>query len=357
MLTRLLFDDLFSFYLTETIILFVIIGALLLFLFAREKTGEALLGIAKSIASFFYSPFIFIKNAILELADFANRKEESYQGSKQYLLNKILLLSQTFLIIISILILAQGVITSWNAFLPPKYIRDSISSTEENLDANKKRQNEITPFIEQMDSEWNSKREQLVKDFKTDRQKRINQSQSNNTKIESDLSNDNSINQLFFSIKNYLFQNESAGASRLERVKNDAIEYVNRQNISESYKTSLLNYINNWDIILLSQIELKTLSKSNLRNSVQPNYNSLKNEQENILQAIATLESSLSSLKIQAKYNFDFLLLGLLVTLITFVLYIWIIGILIELLWLSVDIASNIRAIKNQKKVNGGDND
>jgi hypothetical protein len=352
MLNRLLFDDLFSFYLTETIILFIIIGALFLFLFAREKTGEALLGILKSIASFFYSPFIFIKNAILELAEFANRKEESYQGSKQYLLNKILILSQTFLIIISTLILAQGVITSWNAFLPPKYIRDSISATEDNLDANKKRQDEISPAIEKMDNEWNSKREQLVKDFKSDRQKQINQSQSNNTKIENDLSNENSVNQLFFSIKNHLSQNETSGTSRLERVKNDAIEYINRQNISESYKTSLLNYINNWNIVLQSQFELNNLSESNLRNSVQPDYNRLKEEQDGIIRGITSLESNLMQLKTQAKYNLDLFLLGLLVTLLTFVLYIWIIGILIELLWLSVDIASNLRAIKNQTKAN-----
>lgn len=349
-------DFLFSFHLLETIILFIIISALFLFLFVREKSGETIIGVIKSIASFFYSPFVYIKNAFLELATFASKKESDYSGSKQYLLNKILLLSQTFLVILAILILTQGLIGSWNTFLPPKHIRDAISETNDKLDVKRDRKDEIEPMIEKMDEEWNSKREQLINDFKNQKEQIINQAEKSNFNYENDLSNDNTVSQLFVSIKNYLSQNEYySNSSRFEKIKNDALEYVNRQDLAEAYKQSFRNYINNWHSIMINKLELKNLSETNLRNSVQPDYDNLKIEKEGITSTILYLERQLMDLEPQAKYNLGPFIIVLLATFLTFILYVWIIGLVIELLWLSVDIAANLRKIKEQKIIKSGE--
>lgn len=342
-----MYEDLFQSlreHLTATIILFVILANLIAYLFAGKKIGSFYLGALRTLASLFYSPILYLKGSFLDLANFGKKGEKEFADNKQYLLNKFLIFAQLLLVVISVSIISAGIVSAWNAFLPPKYLRDRINEFETSIAEKKNELSTTDSKIQQMDKDWVEKKDQLIINYKNEKKKESLKAVSDNRSLESSISGNEEISTIFSSIKNYLdVQNGSSYTKKYE-----AINYIERQYISSDGANQLKAYAENWYIIQKVKDDLGNFSEENLRSEIQPDYNSLKQTSLELNGLITRWEADLVSMKAELKYNFTNFILIILSSILVCIITVWVMGIFLELLGLSINMAGDIRRIRSK---------
>ena len=265
-------------------------------------------------------------------------------------LNKILITAETLLIIVSILILSTGIIEGWNKMLPPKYVRERISNLEESIDKADDELSQLKDEVNNLDEEWKDKKDQLKKEYLDTRKNEIIKINAENKNIEQELSSDSSSFKVFQDIKKYLESNASGSEYQLNNVVSQSINYVNSLNLNENTKDKINKYSSNWKRKIVLNKEIKNFSEESLRAKVQPTYRNKKSNLERTEQYFISLKNELRGISQQAKYDYGALILSILISLLTAMIFIWIVGIAIELLMLSVDLASNVNKLRMIKE-------
>ena len=155
----------------------------------------------------------------------------------------------------------MGVITAWEILLPPKYLREQNNQLEQKLEEFSEQFEMVNPEVERMEKEWNEKQAELIMNYKKDNVNVFNQAQNDNNTIEQKLVNIPSAAQFFSSIKNYLNQNEyQYRIEKYEAVKNEVLGYIDRQDLTSDVKSSLQQYVDNWNLMMVKQYEKNKFS-------------------------------------------------------------------------------------------------
>ena len=334
--------------LQATIIVFLVLFTLISYLFARDKFVSMLSGLFRIIISFFYSPFIYVKKAMLSLAEYGIKGETEFIKTKQYLLNKLMISLQAVLVVVSIAVLASSLVSGWNKMLPPKYLRESISGIEEELVKQKAELRELEPNVKLMDTAWNSKRDSLISVYTLERNRKNESLSAENAELSKRISQlGSTIEQSFLQIRNYHSQNESHTIpSQFESVKNEIKNFIDRAVPQES-KELFFKYNDNWYALMLSKLETTNFSEEQLRSAVQPTYSDLKNRLDYLNQTIPSQQKELAQLQAQVKYDIKALFLQLLYGICQFIILVWAVGLFIEALWLGIHVAANVQKIQN----------
>ncbi|MEI7812767.1 MAG: hypothetical protein WCJ01_10125 [Ignavibacteria bacterium] len=331
-------------HLAATIILFVILINIITYLLIRNKIGSFYLGALMTLASLFYSLLLYLKEAFLVLSDFGNKGEKEFSGSKQYLLNKFLIFAQLLLVVISLSIIAVGIVSAWNNFLPPKYLRDRITELEATVSEKKNELTAADSKIQQTDKDWADKKDQLINNFKNEKKNELQKAVSDNKSLEPAIYNNPEINNIFLAIKSYLDNNNGSLSGR----KYAVIKYINQQYIGADAANILRIYTDNWYAAQTTKEALEKFSEDNLRLDIQPDLNMLKQTSSGLNSIISRWEDDLKNLNAEIKYNFSALALTLLSSLLQCIITIWIIGIALELLGLSINMAGDIREMRSK---------
>lgn len=333
---------------TATIIVFLVLLVATAYLFAREKSVAVFSGLLLVIVSLFYSPLIYLKKAVLGLADHGVIGKTGIVQAKQYLLNKLLFSLQALLVILSIAILATGLVSGWNQLIPSKQLRETISATEQELKKFKSELQETEPTVKQMESVWSTQRDSLIKAYNAERTHIAETMIAQNNDLGSRINAlSDTAQQALSEIRMYHTQNEYLGApSQYDPLVTEIINYIERQSLSPEVKTLLLNYNDNWYSQMLSRFETRDLSESQLRFAVYPAYHNRQKRLDNLKETIPAQEKELVQFRTEVKYDFGAFGLQILFTIIQCILFVWVIGILIESLWLMVDAAANLQEIK-----------
>lgn len=333
----------FGISLTWTIIIALLILAGFTYLFHRHTFLQTFFGLLRIIASIFYSPIIYFKKLFDSVNTFGLKGEKEYEESNQYLLNKFLIIIKGFWIIVGVLILASGIISSWNSFLPPEYLRTQISQYEDyiygvdsSFEASKQK-------YDGLESVWSQQSAQLINNYKSEIRIKISDAQKEMNSVKNSYSN----NEVFNSVSVYIAENENTDSNDyLNYYKNQAVSYIDYNMPDENAKTDLKKYVENWYLQKTESINLANSSDESIRNQIQPEYANLKSEVDNYNNQKTSLESELESLKNEAKYNVESLFWGLLQTVVTFILFLWFMGLFTEMVFLVVDMAGNIKHIR-----------
>jgi len=337
--------------LVATIIVFVVLFVAVVYLFAKEKFTQILLGLLLIIASLFYAPFMYLKNALLELAEYGAKGESEFVKTKQYLLNKFLFSLQALLVLISIASLASGFVSSWNRMLPPKPLRESISQLKHQLEKERPELAEINPRVSEMEMAWTTKKDSLVNLYSAEREKRAATAAKENKELERTINRgDEPTRDLFNGVKSSLawYETYYGYPGAFENGRTSARYTVERSVISDENKQLLHKYCDNWYLTMLARFDISSLTEAQLRSAVQSEYRTLKNRAQVLANLIPHQEQELASLKSEAKYDVPAFLLGVVVNLVSFILLIWVIGLIIEALYLAVHLAVDIHKIREQ---------
>jgi hypothetical protein len=344
--------DLFAEDLTATLIVFLILFAAIAYFFAREKSVAVFSGVILIALSLFYAPFIYLRKAVLGLADYSAKRKTEFVQTRQYLLNKLLLTFQALLVILSIAILATGFVSGWNQMIPSKQLREAISSTGEDLKRLKSELQEIEPAVEQMETAWSTRRDSLISVYNAERVHRGEKMIAQNIDLANRINaRSDTAQQALIEIRNYYTQNEYLdGPSQYEPLITEAMNYIERQSLSEETKTLLLNYVDNWYAQMLSRFETRVLSESQLRFAVQVTYHVRQKRLDNLKETIPAQEKELAQFRTELGYNFGALGVQILYTILQFILFVWVVGLVIESLELAVDTAANVQKIQEHFK-------
>jgi gas vesicle protein len=344
----------FGISLTWTIIIALLILAGFTYLFHKQSFLQTLLGLLRIIASIFYSPIIYFKKLFDSVNTFGQKGEKEYEESNQYLLNKFLIIIKGFWIIVGVLILASGIISSWNSFLPPEYLRNQISQYEDYIQKTDSSFESSKQKYEELESAWSQQSAQLINNYKSEIQKKISDAQREMTGIKNSYQN----NEVFDAIARYISENENTDSDYyLEYYKNQSISYADNNEYDENIKLQLKKYVESWYLQKMESKNLANASDEYIRNQIQPEYANLKSEIDNYNNQKADLETELASLKKESSYNFESLLWGLIQTILTFIMFLWFMGLFTEMIFLVVDMAGNVKHIrgiadKNFPKIN-----
>lgn len=347
------YTSILSDYLETFILISAILFILVAILFTRDKFPDTIKGFFLVIVSFFYSPFVYFKHSLLTLADFKLRDESKTEGTKQYLTSRFLTSLQALLSIFIILIIVAGIIAAWEILLPPKYIREQNDWLEEQLEEFRDEYQLIQPEVEKMEKEWSEKKEGLINNYFKESDSVSNKALTENAGIEKTITNNISVLDFFNSVKNYLKQNEKKKSmDGYAKIKNEVENYIERQDLTANIKSSLMNYTENWYLVMLKRYEKNSFDDEQFRDKIQPEYVSKNNKALNLSSKIAETKNQIDKLRPKLKYEVGESILALLATFLTVIVILWLVGLALELLWLSVDIASNVNKIKNQKENN-----
>ena len=107
-------------YAVFVLVAFVVLFVLILAFIARNDSGSAVRGLFALVGSFFAAPFHYLRSVVRTLIAHASNSDSEHAESKQYLLQKLILLSNAGLLLTTIAILAAGVVMSWIALSPPE---------------------------------------------------------------------------------------------------------------------------------------------------------------------------------------------------------------------------------------------
>jgi uncharacterized protein YukE len=342
----------FSEHLAALLIVFVILFLGISYLFTKEKLPQFILGLVKVFASIFYAPFIKVKNTILMLAEFGEKGESTAHSSKQYLLGKIILVFESILIILSISVVSSGIITGWHSFLPSKYLRESADQYEQMIDETNEKLSEISSQITKFEDSWEENKTTVIKEAKDRRNKIISDLKGINKQLELSIPIDASTSEVFTNVKSYLESNASITRERdIREVDNSATRYVNNEySITEESRTHLRSYINNWIQIKNTTIELGSLTDEVIRFEYQPEYANLKSGLDSYQDRIRSQTENLKSVNDQMIYDFEAFIKIIILSILLFIVIIWVVGGFIELLNLNVDLAGNVNKLRILKE-------
>jgi hypothetical protein len=344
--------NLFAEDLTATLIVFLILFAAIAYFFAREKSVAVFSGVILIALSLFYGPFVYLKKAVLKLAGHGAKKRTEFEQPKQYLLDKLLFMLQALLVILSIAILAAGIVSGWNQTVPSKELRVAISTTEDELQKMRIELREVEPAAKQLETVWSTQRDSLMKGYKTERAHigETMMAQNNDLATRINASSDTA-QQALSEIKYYHAQNEyRTSPSEYEPIMIEIKNYLDRQILSPEVKNLLLNYNDNWYAQVLARFETRTLSEGQLRFALQPAYHNRQQRLDYLKETIPSRENELAQFRAELKYNFGALGVQILFTIFQFILFVWVVGLVIESLELTVDTAANVQKIQEHFK-------
>ncbi len=340
--------EFFSADLLTTFVVFIVLLAGFAYVFAGKKIIAVLSGLFSIILSVFSSPFIYFKKATVGL-DNENAKVKAQAGqARYYLLNKLILVFQALLVILSVAVFAIGFVSAWNQLFPSKALRETIGATEEELKKLKSELQQAEPVVGQMQTVWTTRRDSLVKAYNAERPRKADMLSARNTELAaSPIAGSDSAQLVLSDIKSYHAQNDYlTEPSQFEPVFTEITDFIERQGLSPDIKNLVIGYNNNWYTQMLSRFETTALSENQLRFVTYPEYHSRQVRLDVLRETIPVKERDIEQLRSEEKFNVEAFVVYFLITIVLFMLFVWFMGLLIESFRLSVDIATDMKSIR-----------
>ncbi len=340
--------DVFAEDFTATIIVFLVLLIAIAYIVARKRSVSVFSGLLLVLVSLFSSPFVYLKKAILALADYRSNERTDVKQTRQYLLGKLLFALEALLVILSLVLLATGFVSGWNQLVPSKQLRESIGTLEDGLKKLNAELRETEPSVKEMENLWSTRRDSLIRAYNAERNHKAEIMIAQNSELANRISTSgDTAQQALNDIRSYHSQNEYLGeASLYEPVMSEIVSYVQRQNLSPELTTLLLNYNDNWYAQMLSRFDTQTLSEKQLGFAVFPAYHNRQQRLEVVKEMIPAQEKDLEQMRSEVRYNFEAFGLQIVLSLLEFVLFVWLVGLVIEWIGLGVDVAANVQKIQ-----------
>ncbi len=333
------------------IFLMVLLG--LSYLFAREKFVNTIVGFFLGLVSIFYSPFLYLQKKFLRLTEFGEQKEKEFEGKPHYLLHKAILFFEILLVAGSVSIISSAFIAGCNEFLPPQWQRDKIEYLENEISDLDSILTETKDKTSAFDAEWESKKAQAINDYKKNMANQIKTLQNEYNQIASELNNLDETQSVYVkAVKDSLRKTASStDENAINNVSNSLFYYLDNEYYLEySVKYPLQNLINKWVELKRAQLNSNTINEESIRFTVQPEYHYIASRVMEIETRLNDRNVYLKKLKDELKYNFNAMFLSWFLHILAYIAFIWGAGLVIELLGLSVHLATNVHEIKSLLK-------
>ncbi|MDD5089217.1 MAG: hypothetical protein PHI18_10545, partial [bacterium] len=205
----------------------------------------------------------------------------------------------------------------------------------------------------EMDKAWETERDGIMKAYREERGGRIRYADSVNAALEAPLAANEMTAEWLRSIKqNYTDNERKTTPDSPERVRNSIANRLSWSNVPGDARNLLQTYNSNLAAASQARQELTRFTEDIARSSHQPDYSDQKQQLEWRQQGLTSMEAQLAEASKQASWKVHLFLLQLLYAAFRVIVVVWVLGIALQAAWLGVDIAGNVRAIRDRQDTN-----
>jgi hypothetical protein len=328
-------------YAIFALVAFVVLFALILVVIAKSDSGLAVRGLFALLGSFFVAPFYYLRSVVRTLIAHVSSADSARTESKQYLLQKLILLSNAGLLVSTVAILAAGVVISWIALSPPEQ---------------RAQKRMLTAQIDEMETALETRQAEVAK-AKADSDPakvsaRAAQTEQNVVKLTADLDNARKRaadlatgQQAFQAIETYVQRQPANSQGQIDNMAQEIAKYVNANVSDEAAKQAVLAYAAAWQQLATARIEgdalRRTMQEGKARIDAAEGQITAVTER---LQQLKAARSEMGFLVTAA--NVWASITSLLGTFFMAFCWVWILGVAIESAGLFIDVAQNVRRVR-----------
>jgi hypothetical protein len=327
-------------------IVFLIALALLVFAFARERSGALLLGLAGYIGWIFSSPFIYVKKTVEQIASTRDEPSSRDPGNEQYLISRLLLISRGAVVAVALVILASSVATGWEDFLPSKWLRVQDSFLSRQLSNFQTQADSTRAQIKALDDDWSSHKDELIKQHQEKRAQDASSAVAANLAIATNMAKAPATAQSLNTVRAYLDRQKHDSIPEINETRRTARNLI--QELSLTDPDDLNAYVGNWCSSNLNSLP-ENLSPDELQYLLQPDLAPDKNRLRNLNSDLAATQQQLQNVQREEEYHPTDFLLDIVKGIFAFIFFVWCFGLLIEALLLGIFIARDVHLIRLEK--------
>jgi hypothetical protein len=314
--------------------------------FARSDIGYLLAGMLRLVVSLFTSPIRYVRACALRVAEYFRGARQDASTDRQYLLQRVLLVSNAVIFLVAVAILAFGVVGVWRVVYPID-LQEHREEAQKAIDRSVQAVVETEKRIEKITTELGGE---------TEADRRTKQLVARSAQLEGQLKTaGESLNRLDDStrehgnkVSNYLRSQESpyAGEPQIRNAAAMVNDYLQKASVPEPGRQTIQNYVNVWADSHIAARQLREAQSSNPREEMAREKTGLEARVVSLKDSIKELDKELSLGNLYKGLRFELGLLSLAMTYLSFTLFVWMAGLLVELMGLSVDIAQNLRLVR-----------
>lgn len=321
-----------------------VFGAIAFFLLLAQGNAVSLLShIFLTIGSIFVSPFIYLRKTITEIS--LGDANPRLQSVDHYLLRRLLTALQVVLLLIVFIGAGLAAAIAVVAFLPPSDLRQELTTNSNQLAKTEASLKQDTSTVSQEDSDWNNRREELIRQAHQEEKQRKADAQAALHEDESAVKSQEGV-QVLNTLRNFL-ATRGTESGALDQTK----AFVNRMPISEPETKALISYCDHWqELESLSSREPKTLDQ--IRAEVQPEHASLVQKASDETSQVSDLKTNVKQLQDQVdnSYHPGRFVLTLVAFFLMFILYVWAAGTGIEMFSMALYLSNDVKQIRTQSE-------
>jgi hypothetical protein len=323
-----------------SVALFVVLFGLFVLLFCRPAIGRFLGGMLQLAAALVVAPVRYLQAAALRVIEYSKATRD-YREDRQYLIRTVLLMSNAFILLVAIGLLAAGAAGAWRALCPGE-VREARVQARSAL-----------PDIEQRVAELEKQAAEVQGKLgaQTPEEKEaadLNQrAQAASQAVKASRKTlDINPTPTWTAVRQYLDMNGRATADyELSRVQNDADGYVRRMLRPEA-AAPVLQFIQDWVGARRLQREASLADRRNPRAALLREKARVEDSLSAQKQRLQQTRERLTALWLLRQLQPMVALAAVLGTIVGTLVFVWLAGLAVEWIGLLVDAATNIRAIR-----------
>jgi hypothetical protein len=316
-------------------------------LFAPRQLTAFVVGVVRVLAGIVVSPFVFIRRAVHSVLSFTATEEENYRASDQYLLNKAMLILQALVIVVAIGLLSAGLVAVWNVWVPSSEVRRTARDYAKTVEEQRKTTAAAVAAVAKLDTEWTQKADVVIGNFRRERQARKASAQKSLTATEEVFASYGSENgraklaemQRYAARVDMTFER-----TRQAKYELDSMSWT--WGLASWEPQSLRAWNDHWYRKVFAEVELANIPTDALRTEAQPTYAEVKAVGEREPAVLASMEEHSKQLDEAASLKWKAATWTALGAFVTFILFVWLWGALIEIGWLAIRIADDVRRMR-----------
>lgn len=323
--------------------LVLIAGAIL----ARGRLRDLLASLGQLLAAVVTSPLSYLRKTVLLLCDYGRRGDAAFAGSDQFLLNRLVVFLQAGVVLLSLGVLAAGIVGSFDALVPPAEVREALAQAEERLLAQQKQLDDVTKQIADLDKAWEAEGAKTEQEFRQAREKTIRLEKQTKARIDAEIPPDTPIANAIAAAKQTVSnQGDPDSESAAENTRNASRSWM--WYLDETDRVVLTNWTESWYREAIAGLELRQVSTESLRAGKQPNYAELAGQKAELESTVQATAASRDDLRNQAKLRFGPAFRRLVAAAVSILGLVWWLGLLLEALGLALHLTNDVRRLRER---------
>ena len=278
LMTRDLFDTSVA-----GLICFLVVFAGFIYVFARSEGGSLLLGLLRLAWSVLTSPMRYLGSCAANVVEYRSAASDP-RSDRQFLLGRVLLISNAWVLILACGILAAGLVSAWGAFYPEearaqrRYLKAMIQETEARISVMEK---EVADLTSKLGGETDADRR--IKEL-TDRQAKLTASlTAEKQALDQAASNE------WRDVSQYLIRSDQGRVNDFDA--RNAVQqistFLQRSRLDAGAKEKIVNYAQVWADSKIAANQLRAEEQNNPRLRMSQQKAQWENEIQQAKQNIA----------------------------------------------------------------------